>query len=106
FFTILIHPPPSSSLYPYTTLFRSLSSSVITAKYRIFRSHLLRIHLTSKMRTTREIPARYCLASLPAHIECCQPSTACMRSILIEDRKSRRLNSSHLVISYAVFCLK
>src|SRR5262245_64646855 len=63
--------PPRSTLFPYTTLFRSLA-------------HLAQPH---RRGTTRSRARR------PAHDE-------------RGDRKSTRLNSSHLGISYAVFCLK
>src|ERR1022692_2774119 len=65
FFFLMIRRPPRSTLFPYTTLFRS-------------------VHC----RPVRESAA------------CTPPSRQCT------DRKSTRLNSSHLVISYAVFCLK
>src|SRR5256885_7829878 len=66
----MIRRPPRSTLFPYTTLFRSTRSR-----------------------------AR-CLGPTPHH----PPRQAwCSRQ---QDRKSTRLNSSHLVISYAVFCLK
>src|SRR5436853_1742294 len=68
----MIRRPPRSTLFPYTTLFRSSDTP-------------------------------HCAGRDPAH-----PGTAsavtCSRAL--EDRKSTRLNSSHLGISYAVFCLK
>src|SRR6266446_7555153 len=65
FFFLMIRRPPRSTLFPYTTLFRS---------------------------RPRKLPPR----DLPrAHLRLHE-----------RDRKSTRLNSSHLVISYAVFCLK
>src|SRR5256885_7133007 len=69
----MIRRPPRSTLFPYTTLFRSDSRRI-----RIGRRTDLRI--------------RICAGEL-------HPRAAL-------DRKSTRLNSSHLVISYAVFCLK
>src|SRR2546426_6569192 len=71
FFFLMIRRPPRSTLFPYTTLFRSL------VRARSARPH----------RRRGAIRAR-------------RAGTA------VEDRKSTRLNSSHLVISYAVFCLK
>src|SRR6266446_9113925 len=65
FFFLMIRRPPRSTLFPYTTLFRS-----------------------------RTAPA--CLRGCPVNYE----------AYALRDRKSTRLNSSHLVISYAVFCLK
>src|SRR5256885_12977839 len=64
----MIRRPPRSTLFPYTTLFRSVGDHGIDAAAR-----------------RRQAPAQ---AQVPG------------------DRKSTRLNSSHLVISYAVFCLK
>src|SRR5256885_17013857 len=75
FFFLMIRRPPRSTLFPYTTLFRSRSSWLRTAPIR-----------------QRQRSRRSCAAD------------AGVRSSA--DRKSTRLNSSHLVISYAVFCLK
>src|SRR5471030_3482923 len=65
FFFLMIRRPPRSTLFPYTTLFRSPGL------------HRGRAHLRGGQRRRR-----------------------------VQDRKSTRLNSSHLGISYAVFCLK
>src|SRR5437899_6811313 len=67
----MIRPPPRSTLFPYTTLFRSAVSALYVTHYFGFAQPLEPIR-------------RFCEA----------------------DRKSTRLNSSHLGISYAVFCLK
>src|SRR6516162_11219237 len=64
FFFLMIRRPPRSTLFPYTTLFRSYNGG-------------------------------------PAPVICCRGDPCGSRG-----RKSTRLNSSHLVISYAVFCLK
>src|SRR5699024_7134867 len=69
FFFLMIRRPPRSTLFPYTTLFRSPGSAWARWPAR---------------------PWRPCAA--PAHG--------------LQDRKSTRLNSSHVSISYAVFCLK
>src|SRR5262245_64931087 len=69
----MIRRPPRSTLFPYTTLFRSA----------LIRSHSLSASPSSPSVTKR-------------------PSPSAPRA----DRKSTRLNSSHLGISYAVFCLK
>src|SRR5260221_9426453 len=66
----MIRRPPRSTLFPYTTLFRSPEFDTLLAK----------------------------LESLTKEFEAWRPK--------LEDRKSTRLNSSHTVISYAVFCLK
>src|SRR5258708_36563915 len=84
FFFLMIRRPPRSTLFPYTTLFRSslvvrrnndrdgrgIASSAILTDFRAFLVH-------------------DCRGRDPA-----------------SDRKSTRLNSSHQIISYAVFCLK
>src|SRR5256885_13307494 len=77
----MIRRPPRSTLFPYTTLFRSRGT----------------IHGRNET-AGRDIVVRLAAA-------CCD----CRREVAAvfgEDRKSTRLNSSHLVISYAVFCLK
>src|SRR2546430_7006158 len=77
----MIRRPPRSTLFPYTTLFRSLSLRVLGLGSQ--RGHALRIAGGGQRRCElRGGPSR-------------EP-----------DRKSTRLNSSHSQISYAVFCLK
>src|SRR5256885_6925643 len=80
FFFLMIRRPPRSTLFPYTTLFRSSRRGITCARFR---------------------------ATAP----CSSPSRSARRRTFSTtgwnpDRKSTRLNSSHLVISYAVFCLK
>src|SRR5689334_23716630 len=93
FFFLLLRPPPRSTLFPYTTLFRSSEPAL---------GDLVLVGLLSSAP-----PA--CLASAPSLSRLPQPfagfdSPAKSRSGI--DRKSTRLNSSHSSISYAVFCLK
>src|SRR5256885_6530754 len=76
----MIRRPPRSTLFPYTTLFRSQK---LEAPRRLRRRN------GTLHRTPRPEPLRFVV-----------PASAGI------DRKSTRLNSSHLVISYAVFCLK
>src|SRR5256885_4417608 len=91
----MIRRPPRSTLFPYTTLFRSVEK----------RKTLNTIRNT----LGRKIPLgnirRYCKGknTLPRKTTYLGISGTYRRS---GDRKSTRLNSSHLVISYAVFCLK
>src|SRR2546426_7177012 len=90
----MIRRPPRSTLFPYTTLFRSLGSDLLA--------------LILGMRTFRETP-RCCFGRKPRRLTLAVASDRCLLLRLeqsIGDRKSTRLNSSHLVISYAVFCLK
>src|SRR2546426_7679923 len=72
FFFLMIRRPPRSTLFPYTTLFRSIHRNQYEGRPR---------HIDGVMQKCRHLYAQ-------------------------QDRKSTRLNSSHLVISYAVFCLK
>src|SRR2546426_6564751 len=76
----MIRRPPRSTLFPYTTLFRS--------------------HHADYMRGHTRKPARLLARNPPARFI---PGFGRLGR---GDRKSTRLNSSHLVISYAVFCLK
>src|SRR3712207_7968077 len=79
----MIRRPPRSTLFPYTTLFRSIGSSAI------------------KLVELRERKGEFSLQRLG--VEPLSPEAIVDGSI---DRKSTRLNSSHANISYAVFCLK
>src|SRR5437660_3182223 len=80
FFFLLIRRPPRSTLFPYTTLFRS---SPLTTYQKL--SELNREGI--------------CFITLRRRSEKMLRTSA-------QDRKSTRLNSSHVAISYAVFCLK
>src|SRR6266446_9479356 len=73
FFCLMIPRPPISTLFPYTTLFRSDGGRDLVAA---------------------------------AATGIAAPAATPKQSLQQSDRKSTRLNSSHLVISYAVFCLK
>src|SRR5256885_8935710 len=82
FFFLMIRRPPRSTLFPYTTLFRSAAAAL------------------------RAEPGARGVQRDPPHCTL-QPHAAVLCHIIpVADRKSTRLNSSHLVISYAVFCLK
>src|SRR5699024_12360674 len=91
FFSSLLLPPPSSTLFPYTTLFRSLPS-------RGARRLTCSSSMTSEQRGSR--PRRCRNAAYG------RSSTVVGVTLTSSDRKSTRLNSSHVSISYAVFCLK
>src|SRR5436190_8194135 len=87
-FFLLIQPPPRSTLFPYTTLFRSRRDGAVpevAADHAGVRSHGLPGRESGRQRQA--------LPELAEGARC-------------QDRKSTRLNSSHTVISYAVFCLK
>src|SRR2546422_5779659 len=86
----MIRRPPRSTLFPYTTLFRSkLDGSSIKGFKEIHESDMV----------MDPDPSTY--AVLPWYDDLHKTAR-----FLVEDRKSTRLNSSHGYISYAVFCLK
>src|SRR2546430_7223639 len=90
----MIRRPPRSTLFPYTTLFRSYTTTLcITSMYRMFAA----------LSPTVDDAVRFGgIGALFDHQFVC----ICWVSALEGDRKSTRLNSSHSQISYAVFCLK
>src|SRR5256885_12716034 len=92
----MIRRPPRSTLFPYTTLFRSvgLDRHELVTKFgeAALRSRDVLLDQTPSALVLGEAQFRVC-DGLPNRFE-------------TRDRKSTRLNSSHLVISYAVFCLK
>src|SRR3712207_9008881 len=91
----MIRPPPRSTLFPYTTLFRSEFDDA-WGRYRdILHDRLIPL---SRAGNTTEIAALR-----KAEVD---TLVAALRDALDADRKSTRLNSSHANISYAVFCLK
>src|SRR3712207_7656250 len=95
----MIRRPPRSTLFPYTTLFRSRTAAHRRLAFE--ELFLLQAAVATRQRAVKEEPK-----ALRFNI----------RTALLEqlgrllpfrlDRKSRRLNSSHANISYAVFCLK
>src|SRR3712207_8818014 len=92
----MIRRPPRSTLFPYTTLFRS--------SLRCREAE--RLHMISTRRSLLE----YRMAALvPGSSQDLSADSAALDLDLLNcypDRKSTRLNSSHANISYAVFCLK
>src|SRR3989454_8839846 len=88
----MIRRPPRSTLFPYTTLFRSLVLHTVAPQTtdpaidRALDNHYVWLDTTAKLN-------HKLFVFLPGTGQ-------------TPDRKSTRLNSSHLVISYAVFCLK
>src|SRR5688572_32121246 len=91
--------PPRSTLFPYTTLFRSAAVVAYFPPTDLSRwgTQLVRQALPA-MRLTDAEAAEY------SPIRFVSPEAA--PSLIVQDRKSTRLNSSHSQISYAVFCLK
>src|SRR3712207_7272937 len=96
----MIRRPPRSTLFPYTTLFRSISYPANVP----FPG--LSPEVPSFWRSPAEVEALG--SEVAAQLGCTDPTTAvdCLRQAPAADRKSTRLNSSHANISYAVFCLK
>src|SRR5256884_1614084 len=90
FFFLMIRRPPRSTLFPYTTLFRSRGTKFDQIVEQVFA-----LQLTGRGKTREE--REKILRKLSGIKE--PPKKK-------EDRKSTRLNSSHGYISYAVFCLK
>src|SRR5258708_31123605 len=85
----MIRRPPRSTLFPYTTLFRSFAPADVTSP--------------------EEVQAAVAAAEARGPLRIlvhCAGRAGIIRLVEKEDRKSTRLNSSHQIISYAVFCLK
>src|SRR3712207_8051051 len=95
----MIRRPPRSTLFPYTTLFRSRLTITPTMLDAGVKSNSIpdRAHVTCDVRALPGQDDRYLRQELE-HI--------CEGHDVEIDRKSTRLNSSHANISYAVFCLK
>src|SRR3712207_6913883 len=95
----MIRRPPRSTLFPYTTLFRSLQAEAL----RLEQGHLL------AARAPRMVAAHH-VAQLDELIPVHEAAFGGAQQVAALDarldRKSTRLNSSHANISYAVFCLK
>src|SRR5688572_31769982 len=82
----MIRRPPRSTLFPYTTLFRSVGVLAVE------------LHVTEELREDQVVQRLRPQAGVPAEV-----GDGLLQDV---DRKSTRLNSSHSQISYAVFCLK
>src|SRR5256885_8309377 len=105
----MIRRPPRSTLFPYTTLFRSALQQLRSdtgIQYEQRMQGILHFYTNAHefegaLKPTEQMQALGCDRRLIDADEAVRLEPA-----LAQDRKSTRLNSSHLVISYAVFCLK
>src|SRR2546430_4068702 len=96
----MIRRPPRSTLFPYTTLFRSLVSGIGTRPSGVARYHFLyALQLQEDCLQAPEAAAGQGCRFFGVPV-------CLVHRYLLKDRKSTRLNSSHSQISYAVFCLK
>src|SRR3712207_6873748 len=90
----MIRRPPRSTLFPYTTLFRSLGGEPFGRELRAARKQKAGGGVEDGPTQNQLLPAERGRGRAGARVR------------RIKDRKSTRLNSSHANISYAVFCLK
>src|SRR5207302_9976030 len=93
FFSIRLPRHPTSTLFPYTTLFRS-GQMISQGKLKA---------VVDKVFPLKEAAKAHELLLSKEHVG---KSNSCAFAASFKDRKSTRLNSSHVKISYAVFCLK
>src|SRR3712207_7033887 len=99
----MIRQPPRSTLFPYTTLFRSQLRTVQDAPGLEARTLALTVRAALLLRRAVDDGRRAARPSAAAGRLLPPPLARLVRA---QDRKSTRLNSSHANISYAVFCLK
>src|SRR5258708_31679751 len=92
----MIRRPPRSTLFPYTTLFRSVSKPPEENAPLLPPRRPVRLELTAAQLQCR--PGGSIAVRMPKRYRPLDET--------LQDRKSTRLNSSHQIISYAVFCLK
>src|SRR5258708_18759252 len=95
FFFLMIRRPPRSTLFPYTTLFRSNQ-----------RRHAHGIARVVRKRKERRVVGNESTVQRQAVADRGHAEFADTVVHVVGDRKSTRLNSRHQIISYAVFCLK
>src|SRR2546427_6664868 len=92
----MIRRPPRSTLFPYTTLFRSRHRLPPVERYLADGWYFDRVEADREKAT----------ASYQSVLEIDPGNVVALVNLALLDRKSTRLNSSHSQISYAVFCLK
>src|SRR3712207_7749924 len=86
----MIRRPPRSTLFPYTTLFRSREFLILSRLWPVYA----------------KVPRPVLFCDDPSVVGAPFYLMERVRGLILRDRKSTRLNSSHANISYAVFCLK
>src|SRR5690349_23211308 len=97
-------PPPTSTLFPYTTLFRSVMNVIRD----LASQGMTMLVVTHEMQLAHDIATRVWVIDRGTIVEDGPQAQVvdAPRSDDLRDRKSTRLNSSHVETSYAVFCLK
>src|SRR5205085_11751671 len=99
FFYLTVVPPPRSTLFPYTTLFRSEGVAAANMALHGTPADIAKLGaILAKMKGSVKDKKQFAALDLEFHVTLAKASG--------KDRKSTRLNSSHSQISYAVFCLK
>src|SRR5258707_4667505 len=96
----MIRRPPRSTLFPYTTLFRSEGNLVVSERSEELCGTMESVGPSIEL--SPRVEAEAIVASTPV----VKPSVPQKEAKLAQDRQSTRLHSSHANISYAVFCLR
>src|SRR5690606_41590701 len=92
---LMIRRPPTSTLFPYTTLFRSVPEVGVGVDV---------LHVVEVFQPVEQLD--HLLGGVAIDRDVVVGAVAHLGQAGLQDRKSTRLNSSHVKISYAVFCLK
>src|SRR2546430_7103604 len=95
----MIRRPPRSTLFPYTTLFRSVANAVGAQNVNLPTGIMYGPHTAYTVQANGQLTEAKNYRNVIVAYRNGNP-------VRLEDRKSTRLNSSHSQISYAVFCLK
>src|SRR5205814_2986025 len=99
-FVAICYRPPASTLFPYTTLFRSFK--LVSDRLELVHKGLGEMHtLATDVGGLKRV-----LSNIKTRGTWGEVQLGALLDQVLTDRKSTRLNSSHLGISYAVFCLK
>src|SRR5690606_39668730 len=106
FFLFHVARPLRAVLFPYTTLFRSDAGLLAQAQLQVLDSLALELlaNLRRDLRERRRLGVTHVVE--PDHVVAELGADRLAGGLALVDRKSTRLNSSHVKISYAVFCLK